>query len=350
MPEAVISCMGGAMGKEDVTLKTYLEDTRRYADLWNGSVFEGRQMLKAEELKEVSPVLSRASAGIVLEKTRDLVMMQNYEGHCFAVYAVENQENIDYSMPARIMLQEALEYNRQIRKIMRENKKRDETYQAGRGNIVFQNAGERMYRVRKADRLYPIATLVIYWGEQEWDGPRSLHEMVDFNEKGTLLGVELQKLVPEYPLHFLDLTSFQHFEYFKTELRPLLEFYQKRNSKEKFMECLNDSEKYKDMDEESWYLLSQLTNSKSIRNLIQRREQKAREDKSMCKALDDLIADGKAEGKAESIIELLEEYGEIPDNLKIRIYAQHNLLLLSQWHKIAAHVNSVEEFASQIDH
>ena len=48
--------------------------------------------------------------------------------------------------------------------------------------------------------------------------------MVDFNEKGTLLGVELQKLVPEYPLHFLDLTNFQHFEYFKTELRPLLEF------------------------------------------------------------------------------------------------------------------------------
>lgn len=107
--------------------------------------------------------------------------------------------------------------------------------------------------------------------------------MVDFNEKGTLLGVELQKLVPEYPLHFLDLTSFQHFEYFKTELRPLLEFYQKRNSKEKFMECLNDREKYKDMDEESWYLLSQLTNSKSIRNLIQRREQKEREDKSTCK-------------------------------------------------------------------
>ena len=33
VPEAVISCMGGVMGKEDVRLKTYLEDTRRYADL-----------------------------------------------------------------------------------------------------------------------------------------------------------------------------------------------------------------------------------------------------------------------------------------------------------------------------
>lgn len=337
------------MGKEDIGLKTYLEDTRRYADLWNGSVFKGKQMLKAGGLKEVSPVLSKADAGIALEKIRDLVMMESREGQCFAVYAVENQENIDYSMPARIMLQEALEYNRQIRKIMRENRKRDEAYQAGEGNKVFQNAGERLYRVRQDDRLYPIATLVIYWGEQEWNGPKSLHEMIAFNEKGTLLGAELRKLVPEYPLHFLDLTSFQHFEYFKTELRPLLELYQRRNSKENFLEYLNNTEKYENMDEESWYLLSQLTNSKSIRNLIQRRKQEEREEKSMCKALDDLIADGKAEGKAEDVVELLEEYGEISAKLKKRIFAQKDLLLLSKWHKIAAHVSSVEEFAYQID-
>lgn len=71
--------------------------------------------------------------------------------------------------------------------------------------------------------------------------------------------------------------------------------------------------------------------------------------KSMFKALDDLIADGKAEGKAEFIIELLEEYGKIPDKLKKRIYAQNDLLLLSNWHKIAAHVNSIEEFICQTD-
>lgn len=350
MQEAVISCIGGAMGKEDIRLKNYLEDARRYADLWNGSVFKGKQILKVGELKEVSPVLSRTGEGSVLERIRDFVMMESCAGQCFAVYTVENQKNIDYSMPARIMLQEALEYDRQIRTIMRENRKRDEEYQAGRGSKIFQNVDERMYRIRRSDKLYPIATLVIYWGEQEWNGPKSLHEMIAFHDKGTVLGSEFRKLVPEYPLHFLDLTNFQHFEYFKTELRPLLELYQKRNSKEKFLEYMNDSEKYKDMDEESWYLLSQLTNSKSIRNLIQRREQEEREEGSMCKALDDLIADGKAEGKAEAIIELLEEHGDVPNELRNRIFTPNDLLLLSQWHKIAAHVSSVEEFVCQIDH
>ena len=31
------------MGKKDILLKSYLEDARRYADLWNGGVFCGRR-------------------------------------------------------------------------------------------------------------------------------------------------------------------------------------------------------------------------------------------------------------------------------------------------------------------
>ena len=77
MPDACSFCTGGTMGKEDIKLKAYLEDARRYADLWNGSVFNGEQMLRTEELQIVSPVLTKAYGEIVLEKTRDLVMMQS---------------------------------------------------------------------------------------------------------------------------------------------------------------------------------------------------------------------------------------------------------------------------------
>ncbi len=45
------------MGKEDILLKSYLGDVRRYADLWNGALFCGEQLVKPEELEEISPVL-----------------------------------------------------------------------------------------------------------------------------------------------------------------------------------------------------------------------------------------------------------------------------------------------------
>ena len=46
----VLPAKGGKMGKMDVLLKSYLGDARRYADLWNGGLFCGRQIVKAEEL------------------------------------------------------------------------------------------------------------------------------------------------------------------------------------------------------------------------------------------------------------------------------------------------------------
>jgi len=54
--------------------------------------------------------------------------------------------------------------------------------------------------------------------------------------------------------------------------------------------------------------------------------------------------DGKAEGKAEVILEFLSEYGEIPESLKTEILSQRDLDSLSRWSKLAARAGSVEEF------
>ena len=121
------------MGKKDILLKSYLEDARRYADLWNGGVFCGRQMVKAEELEIISPVFSKAGGDIALEKTCDLVMRQDGGGQRFTMLVVENQETVDYGMPVRVMLEEALEYSRQLGRIMRENERRDK--EIGRAHV-----------------------------------------------------------------------------------------------------------------------------------------------------------------------------------------------------------------------
>lgn len=101
------------------------------------------------------------------------------------------------------------------------------------------------------------------------------------------------------------------------------------------------------MDDESWHVLGQLIDSKNIKNLIRRREQWKGENKRMCKALDDLIADGEQKGKAEFVLDLLEDYGTVPDSIKEAILNQTDVAVLKKWHKLAAHVESIDEFIRQ---
>ncbi len=69
----------------------------------------------------------------------------------------------------------------------------------------------------------------------------------------------------------------------------------------------------------------------------------------MFRPLDDMISNAIAEGKSESIVDLLEEYGTVQDKLKEEIFKQKDLQILNEWLKLAVKVESVEEFARQIN-
>ena len=381
--EAQISCEGGMVGKKDIGLKTYLRDTARYADLWNGGVFQGRQIVKAEELREASPVHVRSEHDEAMERQGDLVMKQYCNGQRFVVLALENQEKTDYAMPVRVMIQEALEYDRQLREIRRENERRYKAYQEGNDSTAcrefYQEEGEFLYKVRSADWLLPVVTLVVYWGEQPWKGPKSLHEMICFDDMNMEMEQALKKLLPEYPLHFLDVSSFCHFEYFRTELGPLLEIFQKRNSRESVRRYFEAGDRHRQMDDESWSLLEQLTGSKSLEKQFRQRSERKREEKGeeeeMGCVIDEVLeemaeeravvmAEKMAEERvaklaeeagvkitltatAECVFNLLEEYGPIPSELRNMVLAQKELQTLKNWQKLAARARSVEEFAQQ---
>ncbi len=50
------------------------------------------------------------------------------------------------------------------------------------------------------------------------------------------------------------------------------------------------------------------------------------------------------EDRAEAVIELLEDLGELSDTVKSYIMEQNDLELLRKWHKAAARAESIEEF------
>ena len=58
--------------------------------------------------------------------------------------------------------------------------------------------------------------------------------------------------------------------------------------------------------------------------------------------------EGRTIGKAESILDILQELGEVPEKLKDRILAQQDLSILEGWLKAAIKASSIEEFEKSI--
>ena len=58
--------------------------------------------------------------------------------------------------------------------------------------------------------------------------------------------------------------------------------------------------------------------------------------------------EGKAERKAEAVLNLLEELGEISDDLRVRIISEKDLDVLKRWLKQAVKSESIDEFIEKM--
>lgn len=86
---------------------------------------------------------------------------------------------------------------------------------------------------------------------------------------------------------------------------------------------------------------------KKLQNSIRRiKSNREMEERFMIfeEMLRDEHAEGKAEGKIEDILELLEELGAISEELRNKIASEKDLEVVKKWHKIAAKSDSLEEF------
>lgn len=60
--------------------------------------------------------------------------------------------------------------------------------------------------------------------------------------------------------------------------------------------------------------------------------------------LREMLRDERAEGKAESVIELLGEIGPVSDELREKIINEKDMSVLFKWLKLAAKSESVQKF------
>ena len=60
--------------------------------------------------------------------------------------------------------------------------------------------------------------------------------------------------------------------------------------------------------------------------------------------------DGLERGRAEAIIELLEEMGDVSDALREAILSEKDISVLKKWNKLVAKADSIEDFLKVINY
>lgn len=77
-----------------------------------------------------------------------------------------------------------------------------------------------MSGLKKADRLMPVITLVVYFGDKDWDGAKSIHEMLSVDDD------ELLSYVPNYKINLIEPAKISDEDYdkFKTDVGSVLQF------------------------------------------------------------------------------------------------------------------------------
>lgn len=175
--------------KPDTVLKNYWNDNEQFADLFNAVLFDGRQIIKADELEnmdtEESTVLENREYAESIKASRDNIKIQKKSsvyGVQFVLLGLESQEHIHYAMPIRVMGYDYGSYKKQYDS----NAKK---YKTAEG----MSEDEYLSKMKKTDKLIPVITVVIYYGERPWDGAKSLHEMLD-------IPAEMIKYVNDYKM------------------------------------------------------------------------------------------------------------------------------------------------------
>ena len=196
-----------------------------FADAFNYLLYDGEQVIKPDELQELDTIELTVPYGnnarVPVQKYRDLMKMWNAmmdENAIYVILGAELQDRVHYGMPVKDGLYDMLGYSKQIAEIKRSYRKDA----AKEGEITVDNgvvkikltSEEFLSGIQKEDKLIPIITAVVYLGEDPWDGPRSLFEMLDIRDK---------RLIPflnNYKLNLISPADMEEdeFEKFRTEL------------------------------------------------------------------------------------------------------------------------------------
>ena len=175
--------------KPDTGLKNYWRSNERFADFFNAVLFEGKPIIRPEELEDVdtdeASILEHGKYAESIQAARDNIKIRKKSktyGVEFVMMGMEHQEHIHYAMPMRLMGYDYGTYKKQY-----DNNALK--YKTAEG----MEHDEYLSGMKKTDKFMAVITVVVYYGEKTWDGAKTLHEMLD-------IPPEMERYVNDYKM------------------------------------------------------------------------------------------------------------------------------------------------------
>ena len=301
------------MSTIDTVTKEFISDNEVFADVVNFLIFDGEQVVTPDSLVEmdstsVAVPYGTDHSGTPVQKERDViknVTCKMYSDMVFAIVGIENQTNINYAMPVRNMLYDALTYTGQIKKANR-------SYQKEK---VKLSSEEFLSHFKKDDKLIPVITLVINFSPDKWDAPVSLYDMIDFKSD------ILKKFVQDYRINVIEPASLtkEQLKKFTTGFREVMECIKYSEDMYAMQQALAENDRFKNLDRKTSNVMRYCSKLKIDFEIDE-------EEFDMCKAFEDYKDLGKNEGLEEGIaigksegIEIGTERGELKKGISTAI-------------------------------
>lgn len=210
---------------------------------------------------------------------KSLVAMKD-ERAVYLLLGIENQGDVHYAMPVKNLLYDAINYAKQVQKAANSHREAKDS----KGH----SKGEFLSGFYKEDRLIPVITLVILFSPDKWDGPTSLHEMLNVDDEHIL------SLVPDYQIHLITPygLSKDELKKFHSSLREVLTFIKYSKDREKMDEAVRDN--FKKLRKEEIDVLNYCAN-------VNLKLPPGEEEVDVCKAWEDM----KQEVEERTLLEAL---------------------------------------------
>ena len=297
-----MQCQKGKVntGRLDTCTKDYVEDNNVFADIFNYFLYEGEQRIRPELLMSVDTAeivipYGEEENDVPAQKFRDKMKILSAKKDMSAVYLIlglENQSEIHYAMPVKCMVYDAFQYASQVEKTARAH--RGERRKA-KEKIT---SGEFLSGFYKEDRLIPVITLVIYFGTDEWDGPRNLQQMYMVqNEK-------LLPFMPDYKINLLvpQEMSNEEIECFQTDFRAVMLFCKYMKDRKKLQEIIDTNPAYRNMERSAARVIEAAAK-------IELKNEESEEKVNVCEGIQGMIDDAveaerkRAQGMIDDAVE-----------------------------------------------
>ena len=244
------------MAEKDIVEKTLEAYNDVFADIVNVLLFDGRKVIREEELEEDSPKSIYKADGKLHEQERDVAKYWKNGNIRIAFYGMENQTRIDKDIPLRL--------------------------------ISYDGATYRAQLLNKKKERYPVVTLALYFGNQRWLQPLSLKECLDIPE-------ELKPYVNDYKVNIYEIACLteKQVNMFQSDFRIVADYFtQIRKNKD----YIPSDQTIRHVNE-VLKLMTVMTGDSRFEERINDQEGGPR---TMCEVLDRAEAKGEARGEEKT--------------------------------------------------